>query len=156
MAEEHRNAILEKLDDANVEYHHEVHDPVRTSEEASQVRGVPLSSGAKAIVLRGSKTKQHYLAVIPADRRLNSKAIKELIGEKVSFALDVDDSINCVPGSVPPFGSVIGLATYADEALEEVLNFNIGLLTESVRMSKKDYVLIEQPTMGQFSEPRTN
>ncbi len=53
---------------------------------------------------------------------------------------------------MPPFGSVLGLQTYADEGLEDVLNFNIGLLTESLQMKKEDYLKLENPILGKFTE----
>jgi Ala-tRNA(Pro) deacylase len=34
------------------------HDPVRTSEEAAQIRGVSLASGAKAMLLQKKKKQQ--------------------------------------------------------------------------------------------------
>lgn len=150
MSKEHRDKILDLVKD--IEYKHDTHAPVRTSQEASDIRGVSLSSGAKAIVLRGKKTEKRYLVVIPAHKRLDTKAVQEKVGEKVSFVTDVESEFGCVPGSVPPFGSVLRLQTYADEALEDVLNFNIGLLTESLRISKTDYLNIEKPIVGKFSE----
>ena len=35
---------------------------------------------------------------------------------------------------------------------EDVLNFNIGLLTESVSISKKDYLDLEKPIVGSWSK----
>jgi len=110
-----------------------------------------MSSGAKAIVLRGKKTKQSVLVVIPADRRVDTKKVQELVGEKVSFHPHVEEEFGCEPGSVPPFGSIIGLQTYADDALEDVLNFNIGLRTDSLQMGRGDYLKLEQPIVGTFS-----
>ncbi len=150
MSKDHRDKILELV--SGIEYKHDTHAPVRTSQEASEIRGVNLSSGAKAIVLRGKKTEKRYLVVIPAHKRLDTKAVQESVGEKVSFVTDVESEFGCVPGSVPPFGSVIGLQTYADVDLEDVLNFNIGLLTESLRISKADYLRLENPISGKYSE----
>lgn len=140
-------AIIKKLDAAHVEYQTSEHEPVHTSEDASRIRGVALESGAKAIVLCGSKTGTHYVCVIPANLKLDSKAVKNLVGEKVSFAQDVANVTDCVPGSVPPFGSVLGLATYVDARLaqNEIINFNAGELTRSVSMRYQDYLTIEQP-----------
>ena len=60
----------------------------------------------------------------------------------------------CVPGAVPPFGSVWGLKTYMDESLKaqgDSINFNAGLRTHSVRMSVVDYIAVEEPTVCKFS-----
>ncbi|MCA9352603.1 hypothetical protein KC901_00280 [Patescibacteria group bacterium] len=151
MSKEHRDTILNIVKVNNIPYQHDVHEPVRTSQEASDLRGVSMSSGAKAIVLRGKKTKQSILVVIPADRKVNAKKIQDLVGEKVSFNPRVEEEFDCELGSVPPFGSVIGLQTYADSELEDVLNFNIGLRTDSLQISKNDYLALENPIVGDFS-----
>lgn len=113
-----------------------------------------MHEGAKALVLRGSKTKQHWLFVMPADLRLDSRKVQAIVGEKVSFATSPQEVTGCVPGSVPPLGSVIGLKTYVDTRLAEndVIHFNAGSLTDSVSMKYSDYVAIEQPTIGDITE----
>lgn len=151
MSIKHRDEILERVKSAGVEYNYHIHEPVRTSAEASEVRGVALSSGAKALVLRGKKSGNSVLVVIPAHKKVNVKVVEKLVGEDLSFNPDVEKEFDCIPGSVPPFGSVLGLITYADLELEDVLNFNIGLLTDSLRLSKKDYLELEKPILGSFA-----
>ena len=59
----------------------------------------------------------------------------------------------CVPGAVPPFGSIWGLKTYMDDSLQEQgeeINFNAGLRTNSVRMSVADYLRVEEPVVCKF------
>ena len=48
------------------------HEPVYTSEEAAEIRGTPLASGAKALVCKADG--RFVMFVIPADRRLASAA----------------------------------------------------------------------------------
>ena len=151
MSKKHRDTILHIVQEAGIEHRHDIHEAVRTSQEASELRGVSMSSGAKAIVLRGKKTKDSFLVVIPADRKVDISVIKDLVGEKLSFNPRVEEEFDCEPGSVPPFGSVIGLQTYADNDLEETLNFNIGLRTDSLQISKADYLALEKPITGNFS-----
>ena len=60
----------------------------------------------------------------------------------------------CVPGAVPPFGSVFGVSTLVDPSLEkqgEIINFNIGLRSRSVSMKTKDYLSLEKPTVLSFT-----
>ncbi len=142
-------AIKQKLDAAGIAYHVEHHEPTRTSEDAARIRGVALHSGAKAIVVTGEKTHTYTLFVMPADLRLDSKKVRALLGESVSFAQDVEAVTGCVPGSVPPFGSIIGLKTYVDQRLADNLeiNFNAGSLTDSIRMRYDEYLRIEQPSV---------
>lgn len=150
MSQVHRDKIIELLEANNADFVHHVHEAVTTSEHASEIRGVALSSGAKAIVLQKAKKgnqelSDHILVVIPADKRIDFKKLQQVTNIKYEFAKDPTSLVDCVPGSVPPFGSVLGLTTYADETIADELNFNIGLLTESVRLNKEDYLRIEKP-----------
>ncbi len=58
------------------------------------------------------------------------------------------------PGSIPPFGSLFGLATYCDERLadETVINFNAGDHSRSMSMSYTEFHRVEQPEIGSFAE----
>jgi len=80
---------------------------VLTSQEAADVRGVSLNSGAKAIVLAapGDYEKLFYLAVMSAGRRFDSKAFRKIIKtKKLRFATneEVYELSGCLSGAVPP------------------------------------------------------
>ncbi len=146
--------IIALLDENGCEYETQHHEPTRTSEIAARVRGVDLKEGAKAIVVRGEKTRNHFLFVMPANMKLQGSAVKQVIGERVSFAKNVEEVTGCVPGAVPPFGSVIGLQTYVDTHLKEneTIHFNAGSLTDSVSMLYKDYLEIEKPIVATIAK----
>jgi len=59
----------------------------------------------------------------------------------------------CLPGAVPPFGSLFGIATWVDASLDaqQGINFNIGLRTESCAMDLTEYLAIEKPQRGDFA-----
>ena len=141
--------ICALLDERGIEYKKVHHEPMGKSQEVALLRGVDLHSGAKALVVRGSKTKTYYLCVVPADLRLDGKKFKTIVGESISFAQDTELVTGCVPGSVPPLGSVIGLKTYCDARLaeNEFINFNAGSLTDSIEMKYTDYLIVEQPQL---------
>lgn len=143
-----------KLDAAQVVYDVSRHPAVTTSEEAARMRGVDLHTGAKALVMQGDKTGRLILFVLPADLRLDKKKAKTLFEESFSFAADPELVTGCVKGSVPPFGSVVGLITYCDQRLaeNEYINFNAGSLTDSIRMRYKDYLKVEVPNMVDIAE----
>lgn len=145
--------IKERLDAGGAIYTTEHHDAVYTSAEASAVRGTSMHQGAKALVVKGKKTGTFYLCVMPADLRLDSKKAKAVIGEVVGFASDPATVTGCVPGSVPPFGSVIGLKTFCDPRLaeNEMITFNAGSLTDSINMKYVDYVRLEQPILADIT-----
>jgi Ala-tRNA(Pro) deacylase len=126
------------------------HEPVFTSEQAAAVRGTSLSSGAKALVLKAGDA--FLLAVLPADRKLDSKRAREALKVKsLRFATkeEVMQLTGLEPGSIPPFGSLFGLKTYCDPALAEnpSINFNAGDHEVSVQLPYVEYVRVEAPTM---------
>jgi Ala-tRNA(Pro) deacylase len=66
---------------------------------------------------------------------------------------EVKQLTGLAPGSIPPFGNVIGLQTYMDELLlekDEVV-FNAGSHTRSIKMRPSDLVVVTQPVLGNFS-----
>ena len=68
----------------------------------------------------------------------------------------VKDVTGCLPGAVPPFGSLFeGVTTYADKSLQEQgdsINFNGGLRTHSFGISVADYLAVEKPSIEDFSK----
>src|SRR5216683_2495512 len=113
------------------------HEPVYTSEQAAAVRGTPLASGAKALVVRAGE--DFVLLVLPADRKLDSRKARTGLGVKnVRFASreEVEQFTGLQPGSIPPFGSLFGLKTYCDPdlGLNASINFNAGDHAISVQM----------------------
>jgi len=129
------------------------HEPVFTSEQAAAVRGTSLASGAKALVV---KADGFLMFVLPADRKLDSRKARAALGVKaLRFATreEVEQLTGLQPGSIPPFGSLFGLATCCDPALgdNETINFNAGDHAISVQMPYADYVRIEQPRLVTIS-----
>jgi len=142
------------LDAAGVPYAVTRHAPVRTSEDAARVRGTPLSSGAKALVCKAGE--RFVLFVMPADLRLDSAAARRALGVKgLRFATseEVAGLTGLLPGAIPPFGQLFGLATVCDERLaaEATINFNAGDRGISVAMAAADYLAVERPALGRIA-----
>jgi Ala-tRNA(Pro) deacylase len=130
------------------------HAPVYTSEEAAAIRGVPLSSGAKALVVKAGEV--FVLLVVPADRKLDSKKARVALGVKsMRFATreEVEQLTGLQPGSIPPFGSLFNLATTCDPALREneTINFNAGDHSISVSITCADYLTAERPNLADLT-----
>src|SRR6516165_10779340 len=124
------------------------HEPVYTSEQAAAVRGTPLSSGAKALVVKAGE--RFVLLVLPADRKLDSRKARDTLGIKsLRFATkeEVTQLTGLEPGSIPPFGSLFNLPTYCDPALAEnpSINFNAGDHAISIQLAYSDYASVETP-----------
>jgi Ala-tRNA(Pro) deacylase len=131
------------------------HRPVYTSAEAARVRGESLQSGAKVLILKVDDG--FALFVLPGDRRMNSKRIKQAAGVKhLRFATseEVETLTGLTIGSIPPFGSLFGMRTFCDPLLgqNEQINFNAGEHTVSIRMRYVDYIAVECPTLAEFAE----
>ncbi len=140
--------LQERLQSSGVAFTVLRHEPVYTSEQAAAVRGVPLASGAKALVLKAGEA--FVLAVVPADRKLDSKKARIALGSRsIRFASREEvEQLTCLqPGSIPPFGSLFGLPTHCDPALGDSasINFNAGDHSISVQMAYADYVAVERP-----------
>jgi Ala-tRNA(Pro) deacylase len=132
------------------------HAPVYTSAEAAAVRGSSLASGAKALVVSADGVTR--LLVLPADCKLDGRALRRQAGVKKLRFLDRDElfrQTGLEPGAVPPFGSLFGLETWCDRrlAVEPEINFNAGAHDVSVRLAWTDYLRLEQPRLLDFAEP---
>src|SRR5207249_9679638 len=115
---------------------------------AAAARGTPLSSGAKALIIKAGEP--FVLLVLPADRKLDNRKAREVLGVRaLRFATreEVEGLTGLQPGSIPPFGSLFGLPTYCDPALGDnsSINFNAGDHSISVQMNYVDYARVENP-----------
>ena len=133
------------------------HEPTRTSEESAAARGENLNVGAKALLLQTGDTFR--LFVLPADRKLDSGAIRRELGiRKMRFATvdELQQMVGLVPGSVPPFGEpILPFELYADESLgreTDRLAFNAGSLRHSIIMSSSDWETLARPKRFRFAK----
>jgi prolyl-tRNA editing enzyme YbaK/EbsC (Cys-tRNA(Pro) deacylase) len=150
-------AIRTYLTSQGVEFVEKHHEPTRTSEESARARGEPLQIGAKALLI---KTDDRFrLFVLPADRKVDSQAIKRHFGvKKLRFAVatELQTLTGLAPGSVPPFGQpILALELMADPALcdNEKVAFNAGSLTTSIVMASADYQRVAAAQWWAFSLP---
>ncbi|MCP4192973.1 MAG: hypothetical protein GY768_20360 [Planctomycetaceae bacterium] len=146
--------LREHLKRSEVSFTEIQHQPTRTSEEAADARGEELKIGGKALVLK--LDHQFALFVLPADQRLDSKAIKRQMSAKKSRFASTEELwelTGLVPGSVPPFGEpILPLPLFVDHRLTENprIAFNAGSLSVSFTMQMADYLKAAQPTILQI------
>ena len=130
--QQYYKTIIDFLDRNNVAYKTVHHEPTFTSEESARVRGVPLSTGGKALLLKigdgnndgndndndnGNDNGNFALFVMSASLKLNSKAIKKelkskgkAVSKNIRFATIeelAELTKGLVPGCVPPFGKPV-------------------------------------------------
>lgn len=156
----HRQAILQLLQEHQITFTSLQHEETRTSEESARVRGVDLSTGGKALLLKvrngddsSNVTHAFGLFILSAASQLDTKTIKrEFQTKNVRFATAVELAAltdGLVPGSVPPFGRpILDLDLYVDTSItkNQQIAFNCGSLTDSIIMSVGDYLKIAAPT----------
>src|SRR5215210_5986440 len=147
--------LLDLLRSRDVPHRSMSHPAVHTSEEASRVRGTPLEAGAKALVCHADH--RVVLIVVPADARLDNRAFRQQTGIKNVRMVDageIEALVGAPVGAVPPFGSLFGLATYADREVvgRDEIAFNAGARHFSVVMGGPDYARLEAPILGNFAK----
>lgn len=147
---------IKKLLAAHGIQHREVHhEPTRTSVESAKARGEDLAIGGKAILM---KIGQDYkLFVLSAAKKIDSQKIKDRFGEKkLRFATpeELMELTGLEPGAVPPFGKpIIPFDLYVDVSItaNEKIAFNAGSLTDSIIMSRKDYLKVASAEVFEFA-----
>ena len=147
--------IVKLLKIHNIAYEDTEHEAVYTSAQAAQIRGISASQGAKALLLKCDSG--FILALLPGDRKLNSRKLKNMLNIKnLRFASpeEVKDTMGCEIGACYPFGNLIKLPTYADNCLStnDTISFNPGIHTHSIEMKWQDFYLLVKPKMVDISE----
>lgn len=146
--------IINRLKDQKVSFQYLVHQPVTTSQEAADIRGTALSQSVKALVVDADG--EYTMLVLPGDKRADLEKLQKFIGvSKLAMASKetVETNTQLEIGSIPPFGSALGMKTYLDKSLldEKKIAFNVGKRDRSIIMSIDDYIRLEKPVAGSFS-----
>lgn len=137
------------------------HEPVRTSEQAAEVRpGYSLQQGAKAIIVRAKrsgKDKRFVMLVLPAHLRFDNSKVKNLLeAQDIRFATaeEIAQLTGGIElGGVPPFGNLFDVEVIADPKLfeNERIVFNAGDRRFSVAMKSADYGELVGPTVADIT-----
>lgn len=150
-------SIRRLLTEAGISFREVHHEPTRTSEESAKARGEELRIGGKALLMKGDDLFR--LFVLPADRKLDSGAIRREFGwKKMRFATpdELLELTGLVPGCVPPFGPpILPFELCLDQAMTQNprIAFNAGSLTDSIVLAMSDYLTVAKPSrVFAFSE----
>jgi Ala-tRNA(Pro) deacylase len=148
------NQIVEFLNEHNVEFKQIHHEKTPTSEESAKARGEPLKIGAKALLMKG---KEFIIAILPADKQLDSKKLRKLLGSKklrFSTPEEFEELTGLEKGALPPFGNLMQIPMIVDKSLfeEEFMAFNAGSLTDSIKIKTADYKRIVNTKIGEFTK----
>ncbi len=136
------------LNEKKITYRTSNHPRVHTSEEAARIRGVPLKSGVKALVMKGEK---YFMVLIPGDRKADFNRLPKAHLADPKKVLEIT---GCEIGSVHPFGNLFGLEVYMDKKIleNETVNFSAGTHNDSINMSPKDMADAIKPIVGDYSQ----
>ncbi|HHW49062.1 MAG TPA: YbaK/EbsC family protein [Clostridiaceae bacterium] len=94
-------------------------DSTRTSQEAANAIGCKIGQIAKSLIFKGKTSQKPILIIASGANRVNEKAVKEYIGEKLEKA-DAEfvlEHTGFVIGGVPPVGHKTSITTFIDEDL---------------------------------------
>jgi len=143
--------LLSTFIEHNISYREIKHPAEGRSEEIARIRGSRLEQGAKALVVCANhkdRSKTYFLAVIPADKKLELKKIKQYSGAKdVSIVerTQAEALTSCKTGAIPPFTFNEDLKLLVDPELlqkNEEIVFNAGRLDRSIFLKSSDYLKI--------------
>ena len=156
------NKIKTLIENSGFWFDYLEHEPVRTSQEAAEIRPdkYTLSQGAKALIVRIREyggNKYFCMLVVPGDLKFDMNKVKELLNAKdIRFAteaevIEVTDGIEL--GGVPPFGNLFDLPVYVDtKVLEnEKIIFNAGDKRVSIAVATDDYKTLVNPQVAELT-----
>jgi Ala-tRNA(Pro) deacylase len=143
--------IIGILREHKIEYQAVDHEPVYTNPAMAEALGVTEAETVKSLVLM-TKEKQMVVLVLPGDKKVAwKKAAADIGTKKVSFAKpeQVLEQVGCEVGCVPPFGQLVELPIYMDEALiqKDHVYFNPGVHDKSYKIKGRDLKKVSQPSV---------
>jgi Ala-tRNA(Pro) deacylase len=149
--------VPEYLREHEVAFETVLHPPAFTAQRRAQWLHVPGRHLAKSVLLRGPAG--FVLTVLPATHQVDGEALAAALGGPVRLASDdevADFFRDCEWGVLSPFGTLYGLPTLLDEAIEPeaVIVFEAHLHAVAIRMSCRDFERLERPRRLRFARPR--
>jgi Ala-tRNA(Pro) deacylase len=142
------------LSDQCVAFETMVHPPAYTAQKRAKYLHVPGRLLAKSVLLTGPTGQ--FLAVLPATHHVDLEAVARGVGAKVRLA-DCDEIADifrdCEWGVLAPFGTLYGITTLLDEALdpEAWIIFEAHLHGIAIRMRCQDFERLERPRRLAFA-----
>jgi Ala-tRNA(Pro) deacylase len=142
------------LNEQQVDFEKIVHAPAYTAQKRAHVLHLPGRQVAKTVLLVGPEG--HVLAVLPATHHVDCDALAQAFSGPVRLAhpREMNELFrDCEWGAVPPFGTLYGVATIVDEALDRdaVIVFEGHTHGEAIRMRCRDFERLERPRRLRFA-----
>jgi len=150
--------LRELLEQKNVPYSVHSHPEAYTALQIAALEHVKGRMLAKVVIVK-TGAGDLVMIVLPADRRVDFRKVRALLGcEEVRLAQESEFQNTfpaCDVGCMPPFGSLFGLAVLVDELLAEndEIVFNAGTHTLTAKLRFMDFRRLEQPRIASLSVP---
>ena len=147
--------LLTHLDQNKVKYEIVEHRTVYTAFDLANTLKLKLSEIAKTLIVKADK--DYYLVVLPAHYRLElTKLKKVLTAKKISIANEgvMKKVFKVKPGAITPFGTIHKTQVVIDKSLLKSPKalMGSGSFNESVSMTVKDFVKLEEPIEAVFGK----
>lgn len=128
---------------------------VFTCEDAAKERNIPLDEMIKCILLV-DKLKNYFLACVTANRRLDTRKIRSMMGcSRLSFASkeEIKKITGYEMGAIPPIALQKDIAIIFDELIikKEKVNISSGDTRFGLELSPKDLVILAKPRIGNIT-----
>jgi Ala-tRNA(Pro) deacylase len=132
------------------------HAPAYSAQKRAKYLRVPGREVAKCVLLSGPAG--FLLAILPATRQVDTELLSSHLRGPVRLANDREIAevfSDCEWGVVPPFGTHYGIPTLLDDTIrpESLIVLETHSQFESIRMSCRDFELLEQPRRLRLSRP---
>lgn len=149
--------LLNLLNENNVKHEILTHKTTYTAYDEAMTLGIKPQEVAKVLVVKADK--DYILTAIPASKNLDLKKLKKMVeAKKLDFIKEsqIKKLLGKKTGIFSAFGSLYKLPVYLDRSLTKLkfLITNAGDFIASVKIKPKDFIKLEEPVIGSFSEAK--
>jgi Ala-tRNA(Pro) deacylase len=146
--------LIDFLNQGKVSYEILHHPEAFTAQELAAIEHVKGKYHAKVVMVKAGG--ELVMAVLPADHRVDLKALDLATDKRVALATESEFKAgfpDCAVGTMPPFGSLYGVPMYVDTSLteDEFIVFEAGTHTDAIKMSYPDYARLASPKVARFA-----
>lgn len=138
------NYIKNILKENNIKFEEYDHEPILSFEKAKEVRERLQYTGveSKSLFIK-DKSGNYYIFVTTEGKKLDSKVVKNIVGEKVSICSgeELIQITPCVPGCVSPFGYEENISLIIDEEIfnHEKIIFSPGVPEKTFIITSNEF-----------------
>jgi Ala-tRNA(Pro) deacylase len=112
-------SLQQYLDGRGVPYDVMTHERAMGAQATAHASSIPEDNLAKGVLMR--REEGYLLAIVPASRRVELKALEQWLQQPISLASEVEASTifgDCELGSIPPVAAPYDLTAVMDDSLE--------------------------------------